>query len=210
MENASTKALLGSGCQEQYCVSCVVSLDANKSMLSSGNFVRISVNTLLFNIHSCLSEKERDLKSASTFNFPAMCTAETQIFRWIHHSHNSVARVFSTGDLDPPMLLIYDTAVVLSIWIWTWVSLAWLQNDCSAKNAALSSKMFMWSIASLVFHLPPIRWSPYTAPHPLFEASVCSWMFALRGWIFLQANGMFEIHQSSSIIDREDSFIWAL
>ena len=112
MENASTKALLGSGCQEQYCVSCVVSLDANESMLSSGNSVRISVNTLLFNIHSCLSEKERDLKSASTFNFPAMCTAETQIFRWIHHSHNSIARFFSIGDLDPPMLLIYDTAVV--------------------------------------------------------------------------------------------------
>ena len=65
---------LGLVCQEQYCVSCVVSLDANKSMLSSGNSGKISVNTFLFNIHSCLSEKERDLKSASTFNFPAMCT----------------------------------------------------------------------------------------------------------------------------------------
>ena len=115
MENASTKALPGSGCQEQYCVSCVVSLDANKSMLSSGNSVKMSVNTFLFNIHSCLSEKFRDWRSASTFNFPAMCTAVTQIFRCMHHSHNSIARLFSTGDLDPPILLIYDTAVVLSI-----------------------------------------------------------------------------------------------
>ena len=66
-----------SGCQEQYCASCGVSVDANKSVLSSGNSVKISVNTFLFNIHSCLSEKERDLKHALTFNFPAMCTAET-------------------------------------------------------------------------------------------------------------------------------------
>ena len=112
MENASTKALHGSGCQEQYCVSCVDSLDANKSRLSSGNSVKISVNTFLFNIHSCLSEKERDLKSALTFNFPAMCTAETQMFRWIHHSHNSIARFFSTGDLDPPVLFVVASATV--------------------------------------------------------------------------------------------------
>lgn len=122
-----------------------------------------------------------------TFNFLAMCTAVTQIFQCIHHSHNSIPSLFSTGDLDPLMLLIYDMAVVLSIWIWTWVSLTWLQNDFSAKKAALSSKMFLWSMVSLVFYLPPICWSPYTAPHLLFEASVCSWMFALRGWIFLQA-----------------------
>ena len=79
---------------------------------------------------------------------------ETQVYRCTHHSHNSIARLFSTGDLDPSMLLMYDTAVVLSGWIWTWVSLAWLQNDLGAINAALSSKMFMWSMASLVFHLP--------------------------------------------------------
>ena len=111
MENASTKALPGSGCQEQYCVSCVVNLNVNKSILSSGNSVKMSVNTFLFNIHSCLSEKDWDLRSASTFNFPAKCTAVTQIFCCIHHSHNSIAMLFSTGDLDPPTLLIYDTAV---------------------------------------------------------------------------------------------------
>ena len=59
-------------------------------MLSCGESVIISVNKVWFSTHSYLSERVRDVQSASTFNFPAMCTAEIQMFCITHHYQISI------------------------------------------------------------------------------------------------------------------------
>lgn len=90
MNNASTKALSKSRYYGQYSGNCAVRLDVNKSMLSCWKSVIISLNKFWFSTHSYLSEKVCDVQSTSTFNFPAMCNGEAQMFCVIHHSQISI------------------------------------------------------------------------------------------------------------------------
>lgn len=176
MNNASTKALSKSRYYEQYSGSCAVRLDVNRSMLSCRKSVIISLNKFWFSTHSYLSEKVCDVQSASTFNFPAMCNGEAQMFCVIHHSQIFNSSLFSERDFGYPMLLIYDTAVVSSIGTRIWVTWAWLQNEFGAKNAALSSKMLMWlmaSITSFFFFIWDIENIFPTTAHTIYS-NICS------------------------------------
>ena len=56
-----------------------------------------------------------DSSSAMVFRTPGRCCALRKIFLSMHHSHSSLARQVSCGDIVPPSLLMYVSADTLSI-----------------------------------------------------------------------------------------------
>ena len=76
------------------------------------------------------------------------------------------------GDTVLPVLLMYTTAEVLSIFSRTWMLLLSLKKHLKARNAARSSRQLMWSSFSFLDQGPPILTPWHTVPHPILEASV--------------------------------------
>ena len=76
------------------------------------------------------------------------------------------------GTWCPPVLLIYVTAVTLSMSkrTFTWV-LCWAKAF-TAKAPPINCRQFMWSSLSKCVQRPPLRIPLQTAPHPTREASV--------------------------------------
>ena len=100
------------------------------------------------------------------------------------------------------MLLMYANAALLSVKIWTCLTLQlWLKYDFKPNKMAFSSKTLIWFL-SKELHLPPIRVFLSVAPHPYSLASV--WIVQSTGiscndWFaFLRC---FNHHSNSAIAE---------
>ena len=79
----------------------------------------------------------------------------------------------------PPILLMYANAVLLSVKIWTCLTLQLcLKYDFRANKMAFSSKTLIWFL-SKELHLSPVGVFPSVAPHPCSLASV--WILQSTG-----------------------------
>ena len=74
-------------------------------------------------------------------------------------------------DLVSPFLLIYATAVVLSILISTVVRWAEDAKHLRPLKAAYNSSSLIWRLVSAEVHGPPVLTSSLTAPQPDNDAS---------------------------------------
>ena len=101
-----------------------------------------------------------------------LCWAMRYMSLTVHQSQSSGVSSTSSMEWIPPLWLVYETAVELSMFrltvIWRWFfSNAWIAN-----RAPLSSNTFMCNIFSWADHLPFVLTPLETAPQPIFDASV--------------------------------------
>ena len=163
--NASVAIAIGSGLQLTNCLSWQVNLLANRSTSRGPSLWLICRKTVGHSFQSLWSFITRDSLSAMVFNTPARCWALRRMLLSIHHSHSSLARVFSCGEIVPPSLLMY----VLRWMVRFVLSFAKHFTD---RKAARSSRQLMCMVLSSGVQGPPVRTPLHTAPHPFFEASV--------------------------------------
>ena len=92
---------------------------------------------------------------------PGICTADSQMFLSIAHSHMSHATSLSWPFI-PAWALMYATVVVLSVWILTWMYILSWQKVCKVRKAAFSSFTLMCHLHSTSDQGPPVSWPSYT------------------------------------------------
>ena len=130
------------------------------------------LNNLWERIHSVLSLKTLDILSAIVFSTPEMWLEEIQKLLLCANSHVCFAISLQITECMPPILLMYANAVLLSVKIWTCLTLQLcLKYDFRANKMAFSSKTLIWFL-SKELHLPPIGVVPSVAPHPCSLASL--------------------------------------
>ena len=116
--------------------------------------------------------KTLDILSAIVFSTPGMWLEEIQKSLFFANSHIRFAISLQLTECMPPILLMYANAVLLSVKIWTCLTLQLcLKYDFRANKIAFSSKTLTWFL-SLELHLPPIGVFLSVAPHPCSLASV--------------------------------------
>ena len=126
--------------------------------------------------------------------------AEIQKPLFCANSHIRFAISLQRTECMPPILLIYANAALLSVKIWTCLTLQLcLKYDFRASKMAFSSKKLI-RFLSRELHLPPIGVFSSVAPHPCSLASV--WIVQSIG---ISCNDWFAFlrcfnHQSNSAI----------
>ena len=106
----------------------------------------IFLKTWGHNFQSVLSIIFRDSASAMVFAIPGRCCAFRDISLSMHHSQRSIVSWFRRGDTVPPSLFMYAIAVVLSIFSSMVMLLLSLAKHFTAREAAKSSRQFMWRL----------------------------------------------------------------
>ena len=162
-----------SGMQETYLSISLLRRVANRSTCGlNWNLSHRILNNLWESIHSVLSLKTLDILSAIVFPTPGMWLEEIQKSLFCANSHIRFAISLQITECMPPILLMYDNAVLLSVKIWTCLTLQLcLKYDFRANKMAFSSKKLIWFL-SKELHLPPVGVFPSVAPHPCSLASV--------------------------------------
>jgi len=113
--NASIAAAPGSGFQATYGDTLWFSLDANMSISGSPHLSLSSSKMVGSRDHSVLLLCDYLLAlSASVFNFPGMWEIDSASCLCTHQMRISLVISLQFLDLEPPILRIYETAVVLS------------------------------------------------------------------------------------------------
>ena len=91
---------------------------------------------------------------------------EIQKLLFCANSHMSFAISLQRTECMPPIFLMYANAVLLSVKIWTCLTLQlYLKYDFRADKMAFSS-IALICFFSKELHLPPIGVFPSVAPHP--------------------------------------------
>ena len=109
---------------------------------------------------------------AIVFSTPGMWLEEIQKSLFCANSHIRFAISLQITECMPPILLMYANAVLLSVKIWTCLTLQLcLKYDFRANKITFSSKTLTWFL-SIELHLPPIGVFLSVAPHPCSLASV--------------------------------------
>ena len=161
----------GSRIQETHLSICLLRRVVNRSTCGSNLSHRI-LNNLWESIHSVLSLKTLDILSAIVFSTPGMWLEEIQKSLFCANSHIRFAISLQITECMPPILLMYANAVLLSVKIWTCLTLQLcLKYDFRANKMAFSSKTLIWFLSEEL-RLPPIGVFPSVAPHPCSLASV--------------------------------------
>ena len=96
-----------------------------------------------FSIYSVLSSYFLVSLSASSKSTREICVAVSQLFCVLMNSHVRCTSFFISVDFTHPILLIAETADVLSVWIRMWLLNSVLRNALKLNLAALSSKTLM-------------------------------------------------------------------
>ena len=171
---AFTAMQYGSGIQKTYLSICLLRRVANKSTCGlNWNLSQRILNNLWESIYSdVLPLKTLDILSAIVFSTPGMWLEEIQKSLFFANSHIRFAISLQLTECMPPILLMYANAVLLSVKIWTCLTLQLcLKYDFRANKMAFSSKKLIWFL-SKELHLPPVGVFPSVAPHPCSLASV--------------------------------------
>ena len=163
----------GSGIQDACLSICLLRWVANRSTCGlNWNLSYKILNNLWESIHSVLSLKTLDILSVIVFSTPAMWLEEIQKPLFCANSHIYFAISLQIRECMRPILLMYANAVLLSIKIWTCLTLQLcLKYDLRANEIAFSCKTLPWFL-SIELHLPPIGVFLSIAPHPCSLASV--------------------------------------
>ncbi len=106
MDIASMYAESGSGSQETYVGTWLVSLEANRSISGAPNALTMRLKSDVDIFHSAESRKCRDAMSASMLCLPGMWAAEICMPPILQNSHMFMARSFMIKLCVPPCLLI--------------------------------------------------------------------------------------------------------
>lgn len=128
-------------------------------------------------------------------------------FRCSHHCHIFLVMAFSLGYLMPPILLIHETAVVLSIRSSISQSRLFAAKHVKPKYAALSSKKFICWARSASSQTPYVSSPSHAAPQPVVEASEKISNENLCCFIGFEEFLTFSIHQSRSASKEAGIFI---
>ena len=163
----------GSGIQDACLSICLLRWVANRSTCGlNWNLSYKILNNLWESIHSVLSLKTLDILSVIVFSTPAMWLEEIQKPLFCANSHIYFAISLQIRECMRPILLMYANAVLLSIKIWTCLTLQLcLKYDFRANEIAFSCKTLTWFL-SIELHLPPIGVFLSIAPHPCSLAPV--------------------------------------
>ena len=129
-----------------YLTICLLRRVANR--LTGGlnwNLWHKTLNNLWESIHSVLSLKTIDILSVIVFSTIGMWLEEIQKSLFCANSHMRFAISLQITECMPPTLLMYANAVLLSVKIWTRLTLQLcLKYDFRANKVAFISKILIW------------------------------------------------------------------
>jgi len=111
---ASIAIASGSGFHATYLLSCLLLIEAKRSISGSPKFLVMLLNTLVLSIHSVASLKSLDALSASTLSLPGINVGVIQMDLYSHQSQISFAILLHIFDCIPPIFFMYAIAVELS------------------------------------------------------------------------------------------------
>ena len=147
-----------------------------------------------------LSLKTQDILSAIVFSTRGMWLEKIHKPLLCTNSHIHFLLSLQRTECMPPIFLMCANAVLLSIKIWTCLTLQlYLKYDFRANEMDFSSRTLIWFLSKKL-HLPPIGVFPSVAPHPCSLVSV--WIVQSIG---ISCNNWFAFlrcfnHQSNSAI----------